>query len=708
MSENHEQTRSRWPDAVAAALALTATKRALLLLLARLPLSSAETLLRLHPEVAVWTVRRSLNELGEAGLIAAVHAPTASRRSARLWHLTDLGLAAIASDQGADPENLARSNGLGRSYLLTDLRHLPAILALHRLLGALATGGPGVPRLREWQRPWRGTYPRPYAGAQGEVRLPARASFAWGAGDAARCGDFLLIADRATAPLRDAWREPLTGLFPYNAAVRRAGRIQPTLLIATTGDRAPTWRALLADLRAERREVPLLARVVTWDALDAEVGDVVSTLQLDRESEEPIWPAAIARTAATLSEGPLPRLVGGPLEGIPARAVAPRGPIPADAETGAPRQPRPERSAVPEARRPFALSLSASEWALLDLIARHPLLTRDQAARALGWGDDAIRRRRGALLNCGLVRLLTADELAQRRAITSPPIAQIVSHNPLLRLSPRAAMRGGRTWRICLAPLVQPLLWVLMLTCAGIGHTRRGGESHTRLIARQPLEATRAGLTAVAAWQGLTLPTAVARNGLAGGGPEAAVGARTGLLAAPRHTLGVNELFATLADSARTAAQAGQDAALVEWRNASACARKQLRPDGYFIFRRGHSSGVFFLEYDRSTMGRRDWHQKLAAYYAYRDSGAYRRDYDGFPTLLIVIGVDDRAGAATGTRAATTEDRLARILRDLAVGRTPLSALLTTEARIAADPGGLRGPIWRVPDTAIGRRCLPP
>ena len=113
---------------------------------------------------------------------------------------------------------------------------------------------------------------------------------------------------------------------------------------------------------------------------------------------------------------------------------------------------------------------------------------------------------------------------------------------------------------------------------------------------------------------------------------------------------------------------------------------------------------AFFLEYDRGTMGRRDWSQKLVAYYWYRDSGSYRRDYDGFPTLLVVIGAGASAGQGEAARAAAIEDRIARLLRDVAVGRTPLPALLTTEARIAADPGGPLGPVWRVPETAR-RRC---
>jgi hypothetical protein len=152
----------------------------------------------------------------------------------------------------------------------------------------------------------------------------------------------------------------------------------------------------------------------------------------------------------------------------------------------------------------------------------------------------------------------------------------------------------------------------------------------------------------------------------------------------------------------------GRDTALAEWRNAGACARKRLRPDGYCVIRRGGGSRAYFLEYDRGTMGRRDWSQKLAAYYWYRDGGAYRRDYDGFPTLLVVVGSGAPKNKGDATRAAAIEERIARLLRDAATGRSPLPALLTTDARIAADPGGPLGPVWRTPEAAASRRPLPP
>ncbi len=193
-----------------------------------------------------------------------------------------------------------------------------------------------------------------------------------------------------------------------------------------------------------------------------------------------------------------------------------------------------------------------------------------------------------------------------------------------------------------------------------------------RLAAREPAEATADGLRALAAWQGLTLGMTVRWNGLAGGGPATPVGTRASLLAAPLHTLGIEEFFARLARHGRRAARRDADEGLVEWRNAA------------------------FVEYDRGTMGERDWEQKLVAYFDYRDSGRSRRDYADFPTLLVVV-------AAKQTREVAIEGQIAAIIRHLAVGRAPLPALLTTAPRLAADPAGPLGSVWREADTTNRR-----
>jgi hypothetical protein len=202
------------------------------------------------------------------------------------------------------------------------------------------------------------------------------------------------------------------------------------------------------------------------------------------------------------------------------------------------------------------------------------------------------------------------------------------------------------------------------------------------------VELTVVGARLVAAQQGLSLARAVRYNGLAGGGPESPIGSRCQLARNLAHTQGTAGLFVALVSAAGRPASAGDDG-LVEWRNAAACSRRHLRPDGYGIYRHmGHLYG-FFLEYDRGTMSVRDYLRKFAAYHCYLESGAYRRDYEGFPSILMV----------TIDRAA--EERIAQAARAAAAGRlAAIPLLLTTLWRIDRDPGnpdGLLGPIWREP-----------
>ena len=106
------------------------------------------------------------------------------------------------------------------------------------------------------------------------------------------------------------------------------------------------------------------------------------------------------------------------------------------------------------------------------------------------------------------------------------------------------------------------------------------------------------------------------------------------------------------------------------------------------IRRHGGAHG-FFLEYDRGTMSARDYGAKWSGYYHYLESRTFERDYDGFPTILVV------------TKSNATEERIARSARAAAVGRSKSPPiLLTCEWRVYRDPSnsdGLLGPIWREP-----------
>jgi hypothetical protein len=97
---------------------------------------------------------------------------------------------------------------------------------------------------------------------------------------------------------------------------------------------------------------------------------------------------------------------------------------------------------------------------------------------------------------------------------------------------------------------------------------------------------------------------------------------------------------------------------------------------------------AFFLEYDRSTMSARDYRRKFAAHHDYWAGGRYERDYDGFPTILVV------------TTDKTAEDRIARVALEAAIGRGPTLPLMMTCSWRVKDPRnarGLLGPIWRGP-----------
>jgi hypothetical protein len=208
--------------------------------------------------------------------------------------------------------------------------------------------------------------------------------------------------------------------------------------------------------------------------------------------------------------------------------------------------------------------------------------------------------------------------------------------------------------------------------------------------AQELVELTAAGLRLLAAEQGLTVGAAVRYLGLVGGGPDHPIGPRRSLLRHLTHTLGVNALLAGLHRTAYRHARTGRDDTVVEWRNAASCARGRVRPDGYGLYRLARREYGFFLEYDRGTMSSRDYCQKFAAYHDYLASRRFARDYQGFPTILVV------------TTSNAAEGRIAQAVRAAAVGRgCPLPVLLTCEWRICADPqnsDGMLGQVWRETD----------
>jgi hypothetical protein len=202
------------------------------------------------------------------------------------------------------------------------------------------------------------------------------------------------------------------------------------------------------------------------------------------------------------------------------------------------------------------------------------------------------------------------------------------------------------------------------------------------------LEASVEGLTMQAGSFGLSLATAVRYHGLAGGGGHAPVGPRRSLLAHAAHTLGADGVFATFARAARRQ----RNGSLLEWRNAAACARGRMRPDGYGLLRLGRREYGFFLEYDRGTVHAAALRAKFAAYHRYQASDRAARDYDGFPTVLVV------------TSGPVSEQRIVEAFRASAAGlMSRLPVLVTSRGWFEADRLGPLGRIWLDPGSEIRR-----
>src|SRR5207245_1008281 len=108
---------------------------------------------------------------------------------------------------------------------------------------------------------------------------------------------------------------------------------------------------------------------------------------------------------------------------------------------------------------------------------------------------------------------------------------------------------------------------------------------------------------------------------------------------------GADAVFATIARVARMQ----RNGALVEWRNAAACAHSRMRPGGYGLVRLGRREYGFFLEFDRGTVRPAPLRAKFAAYHRYLASARAARDFDGPPSILVVTagpGAEDRVVGA--------------------------------------------------------------
>ncbi len=123
-----------------------------------------------------------------------------------------------------------------------------------------------------------------------------------------------------------------------------------------------------------------------------------------------------------------------------------------------------------------------------------------------------------------------------------------------------------------------------------------------------------------------------------------------------------------------------------------ACAHGRVRPDGYGLLRLGRRDYGLFVEFDRGTVRPSALHAKFAAYQRYGRSPRVVRDYDGFPTILVV------------TAGPGPERRIVDAIRATAAGlgqQPPI--LLTTLGWIENEAAGPFGRIWLEPEQGFRR-----
>jgi len=303
---------------------------------------------------------------------------------------------------------------------------------------------------------------------------------------------------------------------------------------------------------------------------------------------------------------------------------------------------------------------------------------------ALGSGEPPLRARVLGTTDVGL-EFSSADPKRRRWAARVDHVLALVARHPLLTRRQLAVLVGTTPHRIVhLQAELRERGWIRPILHAQLSHATHAWTVDQ--IQRLGLvELTPTGRREAARRLLLPGPVAARHQGLVGG--RVAIRRFLRHLA---HTVGANAFFVALVQAARNVCRRrGGEDALEEWRSAAACARGRFRPDGYGCYRRAGSRFGFFLEYDRGTERPGDYAAKLAAYYRYRDSGNAARDYDGFPTLLLVT-ISDVAEARFAHQVYLAHQQH---------GSTPLCVLLTTSRRIEAHAEGVLGPVWRAPST---------
>ena len=284
------------------------------------------------------------------------------------------------------------------------------------------------------------------------------------------------------------------------------------------------------------------------------------------------------------------------------------------------------RTPVVERVAAIAMTTDRDEKRLLEWIGRWPLITAPQLASLTGLPGPAVERRVERLLRCAVVRVYDA---------AAPPDLA-ARHLLLTPLGLRLLARRDA---------VPPARYARLASVSAPHPDRR----------TDPL-----------------LPSTVA------------------IVHHRAHLLGVNRVFAQIADDVRRAG-----GTLATCRNEAQSTRRfrhddraaWIRPDGSGVVALDGALLPFLLEYDRGTLDSGDFATKFGGYRRYFAAEAWRYDFAAEPVVLFVCA-DDRAEQHVAGAARRADHESA--------ARLPL--LLTSEWRCAADSrnrAGLLGPIWR-------------
>jgi len=291
----------------------------------------------------------------------------------------------------------------------------------------------------------------------------------------------------------------------------------------------------------------------------------------------------------------------------------------------------------------------------------------------------------------------TPDFVGLGLTIRDLALLELIGRHPFLSMPEVEALQGrsarDRCQRLWAHHLIGAVPFPSRLEQVHHGRTP-GAINGVGSLATLGLELTGTGLEILATNHGLPAYLMGKHLGLAAsGGPRSVVKCRRQLLRTLDHTRAVNRLYVRwMKDCGRRQAH-GWDDTVVRWLPAAACGGPLVRPDAFLVYRRAGQRHGAFVEYDRGTERKREYRRKFRAYWEFHDTRAYRRDYDGFPTVLMVA-VDKQA-----------EDRIVKVLIGMGFGRSNLPLLISNEQRIKDDPAGLLGYVWRGSEPTFSARC---